>query len=64
MFLQESEAYLFGIHSVVESLSEWETEADCLNGLAQLLPTIPLNNITLADTILYTIGEFYNALKQ
>ncbi|XP_039272455.2 importin-13-like [Styela clava] len=53
---QETESILFAIHSVVESMADWDVDLDCLNELSQVLPTIKVENLTLADTLLYTIG--------
>lgn len=53
---QELEALLFGIYSVVESAYDWENGLECLNEFARLIPAIKVDNIILADTVLYAIG--------
>jgi len=50
------EVCLFAIHSVIESLAEFNTEIPCLQTLSELLPTVHVASFQLADTMLYTIG--------
>lgn len=53
---QDLEALLFGIYSVVESTYDWENGLECLNEVARHIPAVKVDNITLADTVLYAIG--------
>ena len=58
------EVCLFGLHSVIESLTEFNTDIPHLQTLAELLPTISVSSLQLADTMLYIIGtltEWLNA---
>ena len=50
------EVCLFALHSVIESLAEFNTEIPGLQTLTELLPTIHVASFQLADTMLYTIG--------
>ena len=52
----EIEACLFALHCVVESLAEFDSEIPCLQTLTEILPTIHVSSLQLADTMLYTIG--------
>nr|CAB3256569.1 importin-13-like [Phallusia mammillata] len=58
------ETCLFGIHSIVETLTETDTEIPCLSSLAQVLPQIPISSIQLADTVLYTVGTLTEWLSR
>jgi len=53
---QSTEACLFGIYSIVETLTEMDVEIPCVASLAQVLPRIPIHSVQLADTIVYTVG--------
>ena len=50
------EVCLFGIHSVIESLMEYTTDVPGVQTLVEVLPTIHVSSLQLADTLLYTIG--------
>ncbi|XP_076824051.1 importin-13-like [Clavelina lepadiformis] len=52
----EIEACLFGIHSIIETLTEFDTDLPFLKELVSVLPTIQITSLQLADTMLYTIG--------
>ena len=50
------EVCLFALHSTIESLAEFHTEIPCLQTLTEILPTLHVSSLQLADTMLYTIG--------
>nr|XP_002128195.1 importin-13-like [Ciona intestinalis] len=57
------ETCLFGIHSIVETLTETNAQLDCLQSLVNIIPKIHVNSLQLADTLLYTIGSLTEWLR-
>ncbi|XP_061652611.1 importin-13-like isoform X2 [Phyllopteryx taeniolatus] len=51
---QETEALLFGFQSIAETIDV--NYSDVIPGLIGLIPRIDISNVTLADTVVYTIG--------
>lgn len=57
---QHTEALLYGFQSIAETIDV--NYSDVIPGLIGLIPRISINNVQLADTVMFTIGEtkFYH----
>lgn len=53
--LQHTEALLYGFQSIAETIDV--NYSDVIPGLIGLIPRISINNVQLADTVMFTIGE-------
>lgn len=53
--LQHIEALLYGFQSIAETIDV--NYSDVIPGLIGLIPRISINNVQLADTVMFTIGE-------
>lgn len=52
---QDTEALLYGFQSIAETIDV--NYSDVIPGLIGLIPRISINNVQLADTVMFTIGE-------
>lgn len=52
---QHTEALLYGFQSIAETIDV--NYSDVIPGLIGLIPRISINNVQLADTVMFTIGE-------
>lgn len=55
ILLQHTEALLYGFQSIAETIDV--NYSDVIPGLIGLIPRISINNVQLADTVMFTIGE-------
>lgn len=55
LFLQHTEALLYGFQSIAETIDV--NYSDVVPGLIGLIPRISISNVQLADTVMFTIGE-------
>lgn len=55
LLLQHTEALLYGFQSIAETIDV--NYSDVIPGLIGLIPRISINNVQLADTVMFTIGE-------
>jgi len=53
--LQHTEALLYGFQSIAETIDV--NYSDVIPGLIGLIPRININNVQLADTVMFTIGN-------
>jgi len=60
---QEVEAYLFGMYSLLEVVSEYNVELPMLPEFASILPSIVVESDYEAETLLYTIGTMVEWLS-
>lgn len=51
---QHTEALLYGFQSIAETIDV--NYSDVIPGLIGLIPRININNVQLADTVMFTIG--------
>lgn len=51
---QHTEALLYGFQSIAETIDV--NYSDVIPGLIGLIPRISINNVQLADTVMFTIG--------
>lgn len=52
---QHTEALLYGFQSIAETIDV--NYSDVIPGLIGLIPRININNVQLADTVMFTIGK-------
>ncbi|KAI7789546.1 hypothetical protein IRJ41_009688 [Triplophysa rosa] len=57
---QHTEALLYGFQSIAETIDV--NYSDVIPGLIGLIPRININNVQLADTVMFTIGGYVNTL--
>lgn len=55
IFFQHTEALLYGFQSIAETIDV--NYSDVIPGLIGLIPRININNVQLADTVMFTIGK-------
>lgn len=55
-FHQHTEALLYGFQSIAETIDV--NYSDVIPGLIGLIPRININNVQLADTVMFTIGLY------
>lgn len=53
---QHTEALLYGFQSIAETIDV--NYSDVVPGLIGLIPRISISNVQLADTVMFTIGEW------
>lgn len=53
---QHTEALLYGFQSIAETIDV--NYSDVIPGLIGLIPRININNVQLADTVMFTIGLY------
>lgn len=58
LFLQHTEALLYGFQSIAETIDV--NYSDVVPGLIGLIPRISISNVQLADTVMFTIGEAWH----
>lgn len=54
VLFQHTEALLYGFQSIAETIDV--NYSDVIPGLIGLIPRININNVQLADTVMFTIG--------
>lgn len=61
---QHTEALLYGFQSIAETIDV--NYSDVIPGLIGLIPRISINNVQLADTVMFTIGgtSFMTGIKE
>lgn len=59
--LQHTEALLYGFQSIAETIDV--NYSDVIPGLIGLIPRININNVQLADTVMFTIGKTIKIIK-
>lgn len=60
---QEMEACLYGIHSLLETISEYTIDLPMLPAFANMLAKVKIDSDYLAETLLYTIGTMVEWLN-
>lgn len=58
--LQHTEALLYGFQSIAETIDV--NYSDVIPGLIGLIPRISINNVQLADTVMFTIGKMIKVM--